>query len=509
MKTYLKILNILVVLCFFGLLVLPSANEKMHFIQEDQNSENRTKIAKPIYKDTLSNYLKAYDDYYTDNFNLRDNFIELLNKLQFSLFHISSVPDIVTVGKEGWFYEASCALNYKGANHFTKEELDKFKNELIKRTKWAAKRGIKYYLVLIPNKMEMYPEHLPRQIIQTSTIFRYDQIAGLNNDSTILIIDVRKNLRKHKNDGKDLYQHTDDHWNELGAYYGYQEIMNRLSKDFPELHPIPLNMFTLGVEQRYGNMAGMLNVEKEYPENFITLTEKFKTYGHDGIKKGYKTLPLIGQSEYEIVKENNHGKKLKCLIIRDSFTMLLIKFFQEHFAKTILIHDQWMYRLREDLVLKEKPDIILNIALESRIKNIIDVPFALSADQALEKQIGILASNGKYCCAESNQMITANREKLGEWETFTFVQYNHSECAFLAYNNFFVSANISSQGELSNTAEIASDWEKFKLIKLDNGWIALQASNGKYLSLNETTNQLFASADKIGIQEKFKITVLP
>lgn len=494
---------------FLGILVLPTANENLHFIKENENSENRTKLKKPAFKDTLEKFIKEYDDYYTDNFSLRDNFIKILNKLQFLLFNVSSVPDIVTVGKDGWFYEASCALNYKGANHFTKEEVEKFRNELIKRTKWAAKRGIKYYLVLVPNKMEMYPEHLPRQIIQTSDVFRYDQIASLNNDSTINIIDVRKNLLKHKNDGRELYQHTDDHWNELGAYYGYQEIMNRLSKDFPELKPIPLDMLDVGIVQRYGNMATMLNVEKEYPEQYVKLTEKYKMFGHDGIKKGYKTLPQIGEPEYEIVKENDNGKKLKCLIIRDSFTMLMIRFFQEQFAKLVIIHDQWMYRMREDVIIKEKPDIILNIVLETRAKSIIDIPFTLDADQPLEENVGIKAANGKYCCAEPNRhMVIADKEKINSWETFTLVRYKNNECAFLSCHNFFFSSNISGNGEITAFSEIASDWERFKLIELGNRFVAFKASNGKYLSLDEKTKTLFATADKIGANEKFKITVV-
>jgi len=493
---------------FFGMLALPTANENLHLIKENKNSENRTKLKKPEFNDTIEKYIKAYDDYYTDNFNLRDNFIELLNKLQFSFFNVSSVPDIVTVGKDGWFYEASCALNYKGANHFTKKEVEKFRNELIKRTKWAAKRGIKYYLVLVPNKMEMYPEHLPRQIIQTSDVFRYDQIASLNNDSTINIIDVRENLLRHKNDGWELYQHTDDHWNELGAYYGYQEIMNRVSKDFPELKPIPLNMLGVSVEQRYGNMATMLNVEKEYPEQYIKLTEKYKIFGHDGIKKKYKTLPLISEPEYEIVKENDNGKKLKCLIIRDSFTMLMIRFFQEQFAKLVIIHDQWMYRVREDVVIKEKPDIILNIALETRIKNIIDFPFTLSADEQIEQSIAIKAANGKYFCAEPNHTIVVNREKIGSWETFTLVKYENNECAFLSCHNFFLSSDLSGKGDVTAFSEMASDWEKFKLIELGDDFVAFKAGNGKYLSLDEKTKNLFATADKIGANEKFKITVV-
>jgi hypothetical protein len=356
--------------------------------------------------------------------------------------------------------------------------------------------------------MEMYPEHLPRQIIQTSDVFRYDQIASLNNDSTINIIDTRKNLLKHKKDGWELYQHTDDHWNELGAYYGYQEIMNKVSKDFPELKPIPLDMLDIKIEQRYGNMATMLNVEKEHPEPYVRLIEKYKTYGHDGVKKGYKTLPLISEYEYELQIENDNGKKLKCLIIRDSFTVLMIRFFQEQFAKLTIVHDQWMYRMREDLVLKEKPDIILNIALETRIKNIIDFPFTLNANQALEQSVNIQAANGKYWCTELNHNIDANKEKPFSWETFTFIQYENNECAFLAYNYFFLSSEVNGTGEVTASSEMVNSWEKFKIIKVEDGYVALKAANNKYLSLDKKTEKLFATADKIGVNEKFKITVV-
>src|ERR1700752_4275316 len=107
MKGYSKILNIATIILVLAIILLPTINENFHFFEETNNSENRSKIAKPEYKDTLiDEYIKAYDDYYTDNFNLRNNFIRMLNQLQFSLFKVSPVPNRVVVGKDGWFYEA-------------------------------------------------------------------------------------------------------------------------------------------------------------------------------------------------------------------------------------------------------------------------------------------------------------------------------------------------------------------------------------------------------------------
>jgi len=216
--------------------------------------------------------------------------------------------------------------------------------------------------------------------------------------------------------------------------------------------------------------------------------------------------------------------------------MHMIRFFQEQFAKLVIVHDQWMYRVREDLVVKEKPDIILNIVLETRVKNIIDFPFTLSVDQPLEQSINIQAANGKYCCAEPDCVVVANREKPSSWETFTFVRYYNNECAFLSFHNFFLSADLRDKGKVNMlaeivigeenlkkfflsadlhdkgkvnaSAEIANGWEKFKLIELEDGFVAFKADNGKYLGLDEKTQQLFAIADIIGENEKFKITVV-
>jgi hypothetical protein len=487
-----------------GIILLPYTNDTFHFIEEAKGSENRTKLIKPQFNDSLEKYFKDYDSYYTDNFSLRDNFIRLLNQLQFSLFSTSSVPDRVTIGKDGWFYEASCAINYKAANLFTEEELSKYREEIRKRTLWARKRGIHYYLAIVPNKMQIYPEYLPRQVIKTSDVSRYDQVVALNNDSTVNVIDIRKNLLAHKNDGYDLYQHTDDHWNDLGAYYGYQAILNRLSKDFPELKPLPLDDFKISIDERIGNMASILNVEQEHPEHFLKLEEKFQPGGHDGAERGYKTLPQITASEYEIVTENASGKKLKILIIRDSFAMLLMKFMKENFMKCVYIHDQWMYRMREDVIIKEKPDIIINEVLETGLQKLLWNPFKLSVNDSIERSVNILASNGKFVCVESGGALFANRNKCSSWEEFAWVSYGNNECSLLSWKDLFVS---SGSEEVWASAEIASDWERLKVIRVDKKTVAFKAFNGKYLSVDQNTSQLFAKADQIGPNEKFQVMV--
>lgn len=366
--------------------MLPTVNKNLNLIENESVHENRAMASKPkIDLKHLDAYVKKYDNYYTDRFSLRNNFIKLLNQFEYSVFKVSATPAVI-MGKDGWFYDKNDYFNYKGANLFTSTELTAFREELRKRTKWAAEKGIKYYLVVVPDKMTVYPEHLPSKIIQLSNLTRYDQIVALNNEPEINIIDIKTAILKHKNDGRDLYQHTDEHWNELGAFYGYEKILNRLSADFPELKPMPLSNFTINVGELAGGTAKEIYAEKDYPEKFIALSEKNKLFAHEGTLRGYPAPKEISLWDAEMVRVNENGKTLKCLVIRDSFTLLMIKFLSEHFKETIFIHDAWRCRMREDIILKENPDIVLNIVLETKIENLIMYPFSPGVEQQPEKK---------------------------------------------------------------------------------------------------------------------------
>ena len=377
MKKYFNILNIIFILIFSALMLLPMLNSTLHIFKVEAGNENRTKTARPEFDfSKLDAFVRDYDKYYTDNFSLRENGIEFHNKMEYTLWGVSPVPDKVVLGKDGWFYDKDNIGNYSGANAFTKEQLDSIKDELVFRTKWASEHNVKYYIAVVPSKMSIYPEYLPSKIIKVSDAAQYDQFITLDRQDGINIIDVRKNLMKHKNDGYYIYQKTDGHWNDFGAYFGYQEIMKRLSIDFPNLQSISLDDYSISIKDQYGgNTVTMINLEKEYHEQFVKLTEKNKIYAVDGPQRDYQPLTIIPLWENQIIKENSNGKKLKCLIFRDSFTLLLIRYMQENFKETVFIHDGWKFKMHEDMIEKEKPDIVIDIIFERGLNSFLKYPF--------------------------------------------------------------------------------------------------------------------------------------
>ena len=127
------------------------------------------------------------------------------------------------------------------------------------------------------------------------------------------------------------------------------------------------------------------------------------------------------------------------------------------------------------------------------------------------KQIYLKAFNNKFVCAdgELNKMIIANKIKPDTWETFSLIMFKNNECALRSFTYNFLCAELKMQNEITNTRETVGNWESFTLINLDSSFVAFKAANGKYVSVNEKSFQLFANSNNIGQNEKFKLILKP
>ena len=120
--------------------------------------------------------------------------------------------------------------------------------------------------------------------------------------------------------------------------------------------------------------------------------------------------------------------------------------------------------------------------------------------------IQLKAANNEYVCAETN--VVANRDKPGAWETFTLFSFGNKQCAICSYKNTFLAPELVSKGEVTSTRTDIGAWETFTVLKVSDDTVAFKASNNKYLSFDKKTFQIFANADAIGVNEKFKIIIV-
>lgn len=95
--------------------------------------------------------------------------------------------------------------------------------------------------------------------------------------------------------------------------------------------------------------------------------------------------------------------------------------------------------------------------------------------------ISLKAYNGKYVAAEGggNDILIADRDEIGEWETFKINYISGDFVTLQVYNGNYVTAE--PWGYVSADRTEVGEWEIFKVIRLANGKVGFRASSGYYL----------------------------
>ncbi|MGZ3864936.1 MAG: acyltransferase family protein [Bacteroidia bacterium] len=156
------------------------------------------------------------------------------------------------------------------------------------------------------------------------------------------------------------------------------------------------------------------------------------------------------------------------------------------------------------LILNERLNFI-NVRTDGKNKAL---PLQRVEENPTGERIALQAANGKFLCAD-NHIVLANRDSAFEWETFILVKLDKNENAFYTHEKLFLSTNLAHISEVESRSKSIKDWEKYRIEGLGEGYIAIKAINGKYLSLDVKKQQIFATANAIGSNEKFKVWSRP
>lgn len=367
--------EILVSAIFMVILILLAANSVLHIFPEKEISENRVIKEKPAFNITyIDPYPAQYDEYYSDNFELRSQFIWLNSKLKYNILGVPPVSGKAFMGYDGWMFVVKDHMDtYYGRNVANNEELANYYDIFKYRKDFLDSIGCKYYVVVVPTKTSVYPENIPLAKRRIVDFTLSDQIVDLvDTIAGITIVDLRATLNRAKTGNIPLYHKTDTHWNDYGSYFAYEEIMNVLSVDFPELSPNPISSYRFDTIKSKGTgLTSMMGIIDEVYEYKIVGELVDSPRSSPGKKRNYK--PVKGfpyTSEYEVVFTTNNDSLPRMLLVRDSFGKPLIPYLSEHFSKSVYIFDGWHHWLNEEIALTEKPDIYIQLVLEAYIPNI-------------------------------------------------------------------------------------------------------------------------------------------
>lgn len=347
----------LVVALFISLIILPTFIYKFYG-ENAQSTENRILKEKPnININKIMDYPKEYEEYYTDNLAFKGSFVRLNSIIQYKILDTSPAKYIIN-GSDGWlFYNSKYKSNnddtladYQRTNRYTVEVTESKKNALLNRQKLLKEQGIDMYMLILPNKGQVYPEFMPSSIKKFSGRSRVEEMIDyLRENTEIPIVYPMDTFNNYKSQYQ-LYYKLDTHWNDIGAYIGYVELMKAIDKNFKYRDLNELEITSKPIDS--GDLSKMINMDGVIED---------KQYSVAGVKDNIEStlIKQDGNKELRYKSTNANGKKLLCF--RDSFSTALIPYLSKEFEESVFLRD---VPYSEDLIKKEKPDIVIFESVE-------------------------------------------------------------------------------------------------------------------------------------------------
>lgn len=342
-----RLTRILVISIFLAVIWLPFLQMKLHFVHEFEDPEKRELAPAPeLALNKLPELPARFESFWSDNFGLRPDLIRWNNIIRVKLLDVSPIPSVV-LGKDQWMFYCSEALDdgntfddYRGLSPLSGRELEKIRLRLEANRAEFSRHGMRYLVVVVPNKNTIFGEYLPAGIRKSGAPTRLDQFMEyMGSHSDVEILDLRRAMFEAKKNCPPYWK-TDSHWNSYGAYVGYREIVHRLARDFPDIPS--------------GDIAGSVKVESSPPGGDLAQM----LFMQDVVSEENNTkFELVGMPE---------KPPLQKLIFRhDSFGDNLYPYLNRLFRKVINIAPFAPYRF--DVLERERPEIVLHVFAERYI----------------------------------------------------------------------------------------------------------------------------------------------
>lgn len=311
--------------------------------RERSEAENRLLAQAPAFSwESLrdGSFTKAAEDYFADQFPLRDRWTglkawteQLLGKREFKGVYLCGDTLISKVESP------ADGLEEKNLSYVSR---------------LAERAEAPVYLGLIPSAAEIWRDRLPEGAQSWDQAAFIAKAAALED---VEAVDFQTALTAHA--GEDVYYRTDHHWTTLGAYYGYTALMEALGRGGEVLGP---EKFQRRVPPRGGEFQGTLysqsgvhwlapdTIEFWVEEDGLTVTswrggspEAAALYDLSYLGTKDKYSAFLGGNQPLCVIRNEAGTG-KLLLIRDSYSDSLAPFLALHFEEVHLLDPRY-YRL--------------------------------------------------------------------------------------------------------------------------------------------------------------------
>jgi hypothetical protein len=317
--------------------------------------------------------------YLSDHFGFRNALILMHGTLMVDGLGVTSNPSVV-LGKDGWLFLANEGSldDYRHTDPMPPQQLQAWRQMLESRHRWCADHGIPYLVVFAPSKHTIYPEEMPDAYTRAPGASRLQQLIDYlhANHSPVHVLDLTGALLAAKGEGVRLYQKTDTHWNDRGAWIGYQAIMAAVKKDVPGVRVLSADEFEPVARNRPGmDLAGLLGLNDQFREESLDLKARIPL-----------RLPYVEQDVIEPFTVNASAPgEPGVVVFRDSFFTQVLPWLAESFGRGAYF---WQYGFNPSIVEAEHPALVIQEFAERKL--------ALPASEMEKDRLHVKLVNGKW-----------------------------------------------------------------------------------------------------------------
>lgn len=330
-----------------------------------ENHEKRTLAQWPAFSlAAISKYPGLVQAYFDDHLPFKNELVQFYNRLEIGLFHASSSKR-VAVGKDGWLFykdttDGDPISDYRGKHLLSESELEQIaRNMQITKDNLEAE-GREFIIFIPPNKERVYSEYMSDYYGEPAEMYPVRQIVEYlraHTDVKVVypyqaLMDAKAALGSDIN----LYNKTDTHWNELGAYIGTRELLHALGIELPALDAPEITIEKSKKDS--GDLANILNIGA------------FLDHGYQYVVSGIDFHDVKAQSadEHSFTSVGADGRTL--VMVRDSFGDKMRYYIGSQFSRSDLFY--WD-ELDIETVRARKADIVVLETVERyvpfRLKN--------------------------------------------------------------------------------------------------------------------------------------------
>ena len=346
------------VFAFLAVITLPAAANLAGHDGADPYAENRELAALPRLHGATIPSLRTYSDEFSawfddDHFGFRSMLVRWSGAIRLFVLGVSPSRSVAK-GEDGWFFYADddAIEDFARVTPLTPEAVANWRTALLRTNGWLQARHVAYVFTIAPDKHVLYPEEMPSSVSLVSDLSRTDQLLTALQDAGFAV-DLRPALVGAKAKER-IYQRTDTHWNDRGAFAAYRQIIRAVRARVPAVPPewTRDDFEPASREVDGGDLAGMMGLKRVLREEDLPLAPRRRRRAVVVEPPGAAPTAEEGYLVTEIA-----GSTLpRAVIFRDSFVSQMVPFLSEHFSRAVYV---WQNDFDADLVSREKPDVVI------------------------------------------------------------------------------------------------------------------------------------------------------